>query len=63
MATDKETTTLRIPKDIRDAMQKEAEAMGISLNSYFLVAANMGRRMLNCNVTVSLDAPEYTSSK
>ena len=60
--TDKETTTIRIPKDIRDTMQKEAEAMGISLNSYLLVTANMGRRVLNCEVTVSLDTPGCTSS-
>jgi Arc-like DNA binding domain. len=55
---EKDTTTLRIPRDIRDTMQKEAEEMGISLNSYFLVAANMGRKLLNCRVSFSLDALE-----
>ena len=59
---EKETTTIRIPKNIRDTMQKEAESMGISLNSYFLVAVNMGRKILNYNITVSLDIPECTSS-
>jgi hypothetical protein len=59
---DKDTTTIRIPKDIRNMMQKEADAMGISLNSYYLVAASIGRKVLNSSVTVSLDAPECTSS-
>lgn len=60
---DKDTTTLRIPKDIREAMQREADAMGISLNSYFLVVANMGRKVVNSSVTVSLDALQDTSSR
>ena len=61
--TDKETTTIRIPKDIRDTMQYEAEAMGISFNSYFLVVANMGRKILNSKVTVSPDTLECISLK
>lgn len=59
----KETTTLRIPTNIREEMQREAEQMGISLNSYFLVVANIGRKVLNCDVTVSFGTPECTSSK
>lgn len=53
----KETTTLRIPTSIREEMQREAEQMGISLNSYFLVVANMGRKVINSDITVSLDVP------
>ena len=60
---DKDTTTIRIPKEVRSLMQEEADAMGISLNSYFLVAMNMGRKLLSSKVTVLLEPPECTSSE
>ena len=57
----KETTTVRIPTGDLIDMQKEAEEFGLSLNSYLLVTSKLGRKMLNCKVSVSLDALECTS--
>jgi len=55
MKGDKETTTIRIPVDNLQEMQKEAKVIGISLNSYMLMAMHTGRKVLNSNITVVSD--------
>lgn len=46
---DKETTTIRIPTDIKEEMVKEAKEYGISLNSYLLMTSGIGRKALKLN--------------
>lgn len=52
MKEEKITTTIRIPDDIIKEMQEESRAMGISLNSYMLVAMSQGRKVLNSDISL-----------
>ena len=54
MKGEKETTTVRIPSHIREELSKEAESIGISLNSYILTAIHAGRKHINATPSVSL---------
>lgn len=47
----KETTTIRLPPQIKAEMQEEAESYGISLNSYMLTAMKLGRKVLKEGLT------------
>ena len=55
---EKETTTIRIPREIMEDMRKEAESIGLSVNSYMLVAIAYGRKLLNAAPSLRIDIPE-----
>jgi len=57
---EKETTTIRVPDTIMQEIRQEAADMGLSTNSYMLAAISMGRRILNANPALRLDAPQQT---
>lgn len=40
----REQTTLRLPAELKEKLQTEAERMGISLNSYILMLIDRGRQ-------------------
>lgn len=40
----REQTTLRLPAELKEKLQVEAERMGISLNSYILLLIDRGRQ-------------------
>lgn len=44
MDKDREQTTLRLPPELKEKLQTEAERMGISLNSYILMLIDRGRQ-------------------
>lgn len=46
MEKDREQTTLRLPAELKEKLQVEAERMGISLNSYILLLIDKGRQSL-----------------
>lgn len=41
----KEQTTIRLPKELKEELQREADRMGISFNSYLLTLIDKGRRL------------------
>lgn len=45
-----ETTTLRIPTEVNAIVKENAEKIGISANSYILVALKIGIKMLESDV-------------
>lgn len=45
--TEREQTTLRLPAELKEQLQKEASVKGISLNGYILFLINVGRCSLN----------------
>ena len=55
---EKETTTIRIPQEIMENMRKEAESIGLSVNSYMLVAIAYGRKLLNSVPNLKIDIPQ-----
>jgi hypothetical protein len=58
MENTKITTTIRVPLSNIEAIQKESDEMGLSLNSYMLLAIHMGRKILNSNISVCQHIPE-----
>lgn len=42
----REQITLRLPAELKEKLQVEAERMGISLNSYILLLIDKGRQSL-----------------
>lgn len=44
---EREQTTLRLPAELKEQLQKEASVKGISLNGYILFLINVGRCSLN----------------
>lgn len=63
MKGEKETTTIRIPTRNLEAMQKEASEIGLSLNSYMLMAIHLGRKVLNSGINFSPDTLQETLPK
>ena len=39
----REQTTLRLPIELKEALQREAEGKGVSLNAYILMLIDIGR--------------------
>ena len=40
----REQTTIRLPAELKEQLQREAERMGISFNSYIMLLIDKGRR-------------------
>lgn len=40
----REQTTIRLPSELKEQLQREAERMGISFNSYIMLLIDKGRR-------------------
>lgn len=41
---EKTQTTIRLPTELKEALQKEADKKGISLNAYILLLIDIGRQ-------------------
>ncbi len=37
---DREQTTIRLPKELKEEIQRQADEMGVSFNEYILIAIN-----------------------
>ena len=44
-ASEKEQTTIRLPKELKEQLQAEADKMGISFNAYILILIDKGHRL------------------
>ncbi len=42
----KEQTTIRLPKELKEKLQREAEETGISFNSYILLLIDKGHQAI-----------------
>jgi len=43
--SEREQTTIRLPAELKEALQREAAKKGISLNAYILLLIDTGRRI------------------
>jgi len=43
---EREQTTIRLPKELKEQLQQEADRKGISFNAYFLLLIDKGRQYL-----------------
>ncbi len=43
--SEREQTTIRLPAELKDELQREAVKKGISLNAYILLLIDIGRRI------------------
>lgn len=43
---EREQTTIRLPAELKEALQREAAERGLSFNSYLLVLIDKGRQSL-----------------
>lgn len=41
---EREQTTIRLPVELKELLQQEAERLGISFNAYILILIEKGRR-------------------
>jgi len=43
---EREQTTIRLPKELKEQLQREADRKGISFNAYLLLLIDKGRQYL-----------------
>lgn len=43
-STEREQTTIRLPAELKEELQREAERLGISFNAYLMILIDKGRR-------------------
>ena len=43
---EREQTTIRLPSELKEKLQREAERLGVSFNAYLLLLIDKGRQYL-----------------